>query len=73
MRITRDTHTGKRFRWNITATWPSVGNLCGPARCTSRTATELHPTRVPLALLTELNPGVDVEAKLREHRERAVQ
>ena len=52
MKRTIDTYTGKEFRWN------TVASYCGkwvPARITSRTFRFLHPDRVPVQLLTDLN------------------
>jgi hypothetical protein len=61
-RVTTDTYTGKRFRWNETAL---LGGWVVPARCTSKTFTELHPDRVPAKLLAELNPGAGTRESTR--------
>jgi hypothetical protein len=66
MKTTTDTYTGKRFRWNETVRETRTG-LLTPSRCTSRDSTWLHPGRVPVALLRELNPGTDVEAALEKN------
>ena len=56
MRTTTDTYTGKRFRWNTTASVDHQGRqVIVPARCTNRDFIHLHPERVPAALLAELN------------------
>jgi hypothetical protein len=52
-RVTTDTLTGKRFRWNHTVVY--AGHTV-PARTTARSATWLHPSRVRPALLAALNP-----------------
>lgn len=54
MRTTTDTYTRKPFRWNTTAL---MDGWVVPARCTSRSFTELHPDRVLPALLAKLNPA----------------
>jgi hypothetical protein len=58
MRVTKDTHTGKPFRWNTTIVHvaPDGTRTVVPERQTSRTAEWLHPSRVPPKLLAELNP-----------------
>lgn len=57
MRSTRDRLTGTRFRWNTTVAVTGMDGrrVIVPARCTSRTATHLHPDRVDPALLARLN------------------
>lgn len=65
MRSCKDTLTGKRFRWNDTV---MISQLTVPARTTSRTATYLHPHRVPAHLLFELNPGVTFDWSPAYHR-----
>lgn len=54
MRVTKDTHTGRPFRWNATVLY---GGLIVPARVTRQGTEHLHPTRVPAELLVKLNPG----------------
>jgi hypothetical protein len=54
MRTTTDIYTGKRFRWNETVIERDSG-LLTPGRATTRSATHLHPSRVPRRLLVELN------------------
>jgi hypothetical protein len=58
MKITTDLYTGKPFRWNTTVLHraPDGKLTTVPARSTSRSSTWLHPSRVPAALLAELNP-----------------
>lgn len=60
MRTCKDNLTGKPFRWNTTVI---VDGVTVPARSTSRTATHLHPHRVPPALLHELNPEPSSEPR----------
>lgn len=55
---TTDTMTGAPFVWNDTV---RVGGLLVPCRYTPNAATFLHPTRVPLELLQQLNPYVPVD------------
>jgi len=57
MRTTRDTLTGKPFRWNSVDIYeaPDGTRTFVPARYTSTTATWLHPTRTPVLLLAKLN------------------
>jgi len=58
MRTTRDTFSGKPFRWNAVDVYeaPDGRRIFVPARYTSRTSIWLHPTRTPARLLAELNP-----------------
>lgn len=57
MQVTTDTLTGKPFRWNssVIVVMKDGRKIKVPARHTSRTATHLHPSRTPLALLAKLN------------------
>ena len=52
MRTTKDTLTGKPFRYNAVVI---VENVRVPARYTTRSCVNLHPSRVPAKLLAELN------------------
>ena len=67
MRTTKDTYTGKPFRWNAciglrNGDGPAL--IRTPARFTSRTSTWLDPSRVGMSLLVKLNPGKDIPALL---------
>jgi hypothetical protein len=64
-RVTTDTLTGKKFRWNHTVVF--AGHTV-PARSTARRSTWLHPSRVPPALLAELNPPKVTLPTAAEHR-----
>ena len=58
MRTTRDTFTGKPFRWNTIVYFKDKNGNNGqwvPARVTAKTSIWLHPDRVPAGLLAELN------------------
>jgi hypothetical protein len=58
MKTTKDTLTGKPFRWNSTCFLKTArGDFVVPERMTSRTASYLHPSRVPAHLLAQLNDG----------------
>lgn len=58
MRTTKDTMTGKPFRWNGTCILKTPhGAFTVPQRMTSRTSVHLHPSRVPANLLSKLNDG----------------
>lgn len=59
MRRTIDMQTGKPFRWNTTVVYATKDgrNIIVPARMGTRTATHLHPDRVPPSLLAALNPA----------------
>jgi hypothetical protein len=64
MRTTTDTYTDKPFRWNETVVIVNEERgtrIVTPSRETTRTSTWLHPTRVPFALLQELNPDLTPE------------
>jgi hypothetical protein len=65
VKTTIDTYTGKRFRWSELTWWPGY-QLNAPSRVTATRTVELHPTRVTITLLRELNPGVDVVQRLRQ-------
>lgn len=58
MRWTIDTYTGERFAWNTTtlARTDDGDRMHVPARITDDGLTWLHPNRVPIALMMELNP-----------------
>ena len=59
MKTTIDTWTGTRFRYNSVCLYrlKDGSEWYVPERQTSRSATWLHPGRVPPKLLAELNPG----------------
>lgn len=60
MKTTKDTLTGKPFRWNSTCILKTAhGDFVVPQRMTARTAAYLHPSRIPERLLAELNEGRD--------------
>lgn len=57
MKWTLDTLSGKRFYWNATVREKRSG-LIVPARESTDSFTYLDPSRVPSALLNELNDEV---------------
>lgn len=72
MRTTLDLYTGEPFRWDTVARIVDEDRedgpyaLVAPARSAPdpRQVVYLDPSRVPVKLLEELNPGVDVVAEL---------
>jgi hypothetical protein len=62
---TIDLETGAPFIWNDTV---EVAGYIVPARYTPTAATFLHPSRVPLDLLRELNPDHPYIPKAQEDR-----
>jgi hypothetical protein len=58
MKTTRDLHTGRPFHWNTTALYYGYKV---PAQCTQRDFCTLHPSRVPLQSLRQLNPDRVIE------------
>ena len=54
MRVTTDTYSGKPFRWNETIVMYGIVTV---SRVMKTKTVDLHPSRVPVRLLNELNPG----------------
>lgn len=60
MRQTKDTYTGKPFRYNEIVSVPVNGQeFVTVGRVTPRVLTHLHPERLTPAMFRQLNPGVE--------------